>query len=277
MKIKIFTIISLIAAVLCYIFPFLTFKDYKSINGFYLITSLFKRKELHKLTENIQTYVFTSTSVPLLVTFLLFITAIALVVYYHFGKSSKALSGALGAVICAVISYGIQLSNSQTSITDFFGTILLELKTGDGNTIFKTSDITSQTGLGAKLLVIVSFVSLIFVAVLKIMDTRERNKGDNIQTPWTMAIKQFKRNKLAIVGLFLISFLIIICFYGPVFSKYPLLKTDIIMAKLKPGPGHLLGTDSSGRDILTRLMYGGRISITVALLPYCWKYFWVLL
>ncbi|WP_242835251.1 MULTISPECIES: oligopeptide ABC transporter permease [Eubacteriales] len=78
-----------------------------------------------------------------------------------------------------------------------------------------------------------------------------------------MAIKQFKRNKLAIVGLFLISFLIIICFYGPVFSKYPLLKTDIIMAKLKPGPEHLLGTDSSGRDILTRLMYGGRISITV--------------
>ncbi len=263
MKIKLCTMISLFAAVLCYILPFLTFKDYSSINGFNLITSLFERKELHKLTENIQTYVFTCTSVPLLVTFLLFITAIIFLAYYHFRKSSKALSGALGAVICAVISYGVQLSNSQTSITDFFGTILLELKTGDGQTIFKTSEITSQTGPGAKLLVIVAFVSLIFVAVLKIQDTRELNKEDNIQTPWTMAIKQFKRNKLAIVGLFLISFLIIICFYGPVFSKYPLLKTDIIMAKLKPGPEHLLGTDSSGRDILTRLMYGGRISITV--------------
>ena len=140
----------------------------------------------------------------------MFIAAIAFLAYYHFRKSSKALSGALGAVICAVISYGVQLSNSQTSITDFFGTILLELKTGDGKTIFKSSDIASQTGPGAKLLVIVAFVSLIFVAVLKILDIRERNKGDNIQTPWTMAIKQFKRNKLAIVGLFLIFFLIII-------------------------------------------------------------------
>ncbi len=263
MKIKILAILALFAAVLCYILPFLTFKDYSSINGFALITSLFKRKELHKLTENIQTYVFTSTSVPLLVSFLLFIAAIALLAYYHFRKSSKALSGALGSVIGAVISYGVQLSNSQTSITDFFGTILLELKTGDGKSIFKSSDITSQTGPGARLLVIVAFVALIFVAVLKILDIRERNKGDNIQTPWSMAIKQFKRNKLAIVGLFLITFLIIICFYGPVFSNYPLLKTDIIMAKLKPGPEHLLGTDSSGRDILTRLMYGGRISITV--------------
>jgi ABC-type dipeptide/oligopeptide/nickel transport systems, permease components len=263
MKIKIMTIVSLLATMFCYIIPFLTFKDYSSINGLNLITSLYGRKELHKLYPNVQTYVFTSTSLPLLVAFLLFIITFILILYYYFKKSQAALNGALAFITVAVVSYGIQLSNSQTSVTDFFGTMLLAMKVAGGKTIYKSSDIVSQTGSGARLLVLLSFISLIFVTILKIQDRRERNRGNNIQTPWTMAVKQFKRNKLAIAGLVLISLLIIICFYGPVFSKYPLLKTDILLAKLKPGHEHLLGTDSSGRDIFTRLMYGGRISITV--------------
>nr|WP_242842107.1 oligopeptide ABC transporter permease [Ruminiclostridium cellobioparum] len=95
------------------------------------------------------------------------------------------------------------------------------------------------------------------------LESAERNKGNNIQTPWSMAIKQFRRNKLAILGAVIITLLVIVCFYGPVFSDYSLLKTDIIDAKLKPNATHILGTDSSGRDILTRLMYGGKISIAV--------------
>jgi peptide/nickel transport system permease protein len=263
MRIKLLTTISLLAAIACCFLPFLTFKDYSSITGINLVTTIFRRVDLKKLTQNVQSYVFTSTSLPLLVTLLLLITAIVLVMYYHFRDSRHVLTGALAAVACAVVSYGIQLSNSQTSVTDFFGTMLLSLTASDGTRIYKPSDIVSQTGAGARLMVIFLFTSLIFVSVLKILDRIKRNKGDNIQTPWVMALRQFKRNKLAIAGLFIIALLVIVCFYGPVFSSYSLLKTDILLAKLKPGPGHLLGTDSSGRDILTRLMYGGRISITV--------------
>nr|WP_242656551.1 oligopeptide ABC transporter permease [Ruminiclostridium hungatei] len=78
-----------------------------------------------------------------------------------------------------------------------------------------------------------------------------------------MAMRQFVRNRLAIIGAAIIILLIILCFFGPVFSNYSLLKTNILTAKEGPGMEHLLGTDGSGRDILTRLMYGGRISLTV--------------
>jgi len=262
-SIKNLTIISLILTVTCFFLPFLTFKDYRSISGIKLITRIFKRIELNKLSPNAQNYVFKSTSLPLLVTFFLFILTIGLIVYYIIKKNSTILATAVATSSIATVFYGIQLANSQTSMADFFGTLLITLKAADGKMIFKPADLYVQPGLGARLLVVFCFVSLIFVIALKVLDRVEMNKGDNIQTPWTMALKQFRRNKLAIVGIFLLATLVIICFYGPVFSKYSLLKTDILISKEKPSLAHIFGTDSSGRDILTRLMYGGRISITV--------------
>ncbi|MHB8066174.1 MAG: oligopeptide ABC transporter permease [Ruminiclostridium sp.] len=262
-KIKILTLVSLLLAISCYFIPFLTFKDYQAINGMKLLTELYNRIELDKLTQSAPTYVFMSSSIFLLVTLFLFLLTIGLIIYYFVINNHRVLSAAVVTVSIATLSYGIQLSNSQTSITDFFGTMLLSFKASDGTLVFKPSEISSQTGLGSRLLVLLCFISLIFVIYLKVLDKIERNKGNNIQTPWTMAIKQFRRNKLAIAGIFIIAALVIICFYGPVFSQYSLLKTDILIARQKPGIGHILGTDSSGRDIFTRLMYGGRISITV--------------
>lgn len=261
--IKYLSIILVILSAACYFLPFLTFKDYKSINGLSLLTNLYKRIELEKLSQSAKTYVFNSNSIFLLFTFVFFLITLGLLVYSLAKKSEKALSGAVASIMAGVVLYGIQLSNSQTSITDFFGTMLLATKTGDGKTIFKSSEIAAHTGLGARLLVIFSILSLFSVLVFKMLESAERSKGNNIQTPWSMAIKQFRRNKLAILGAVIITLLVIVCFYGPVFSDYSLLKTDIIDAKLKPNAAHILGTDSSGRDILTRLMYGGKISIAV--------------
>ncbi|HOJ08992.1 MAG TPA: ABC transporter permease [Clostridiales bacterium] len=91
----------------------------------------------------------------------------------------------------------------------------------------------------------------------------ERNRQDLIQTPWSIALRQFRRNKLALVGMGILAIFIILCFYGPVFSNFALLETKVTIAKQKPSFKYIFGTDAIGRDIFTRLMYGGRISLTV--------------
>lgn len=54
-------------------------------------------------------------------------------------------------------------------------------------------------------------------------------------------------------------------FAGPLFSPYTSNDIDVTIMKQAPGLAHLLGTDAYGRDVLTRLMYAGRISLTVGL------------
>jgi peptide/nickel transport system permease protein len=261
--IKILSFVFLLLAASCYFMPFLTFKDYHSFNGINLLTNLYKRIELVKLKEGVKTYVFSSNSVFLLVTFILVLLTIGFIIYNLIKDNAKSLTASIATISLAVVSYGIQLANSETNVTDFFGTMLLATKMSDGNTMFKPSEIVALTGIGSKLLVVFIFISLFLILLLKALDHHDRNKDHKVQTPWSMAFKQFRRNKLAIVGVVIIVILVIFCFYGPVFSKFPLLKTDIILAKEKPSIDHILGTDGSGRDIFTRLMYGGRISITV--------------
>lgn len=70
-------------------------------------------------------------------------------------------------------------------------------------------------------------------------------------------------NKTTKIYLSLILIIAVVCFIGPIISPYSLLETDISNAFSPPGLSHPLGTDSSGRDILTRLLYGGRVSISV--------------
>ena len=53
------------------------------------------------------------------------------------------------------------------------------------------------------------------------------------------------------------------CFAGPLLSPYSLLQTQIESALQPPSLRHFLGTDAVGRDIFTRLMYGGRVSLIV--------------
>lgn len=88
---------------------------------------------------------------------------------------------------------------------------------------------------------------------------------ERILSPWTMAMKRFLRNKLAIIGLVALSVIIILCVIGPMISPYEILETKILNAKKPPSAQHLLGTDVAGRDVLLRILYGGRISLTVGL------------
>ncbi|OOB79725.1 MAG: ABC transporter permease [Epulopiscium sp. Nele67-Bin001] len=110
---------------------------------------------------------------------------------------------------------------------------------------------------------------------------------EKVVTPGQLVRKRFLRNKLAIVGVFILLGMFLFSFVGPVFSPYgeytmfyftaegeefssedtkgydPAGSGVTIANKQFPSRTHLLGTDKDGRDIFTRLMYGGRISLTI--------------
>ncbi|MCZ8522279.1 MULTISPECIES: oligopeptide ABC transporter permease [Paenibacillus] len=82
---------------------------------------------------------------------------------------------------------------------------------------------------------------------------------------WRQSLRQLRSNRMAMLGLGFLVFIMLFCLLGPLFSPYSsgLVNTGLI--KAPPGARHWLGTDQLGRDILTRLMQAGRISITVGL------------
>ncbi len=89
--------------------------------------------------------------------------------------------------------------------------------------------------------------------------------------PWREAAGRLFKNKLAIVGLVLVSLLLFAGIFGPFLAPWPYQVQDLqaIFANggrpLPPlSPNHILGTDQLGRDLLSRLLDGARISVTVA-------------
>ena len=119
-------------------------------------------------------------------------------------------------------------------------------------------------------------------------------------SPTRMLLRRFFRSKLSIAGLVMLVALFAFCWLGPVvYSRWGEIETDRtgsieyvdytvdadeiagfdggdfiqiivtdngINALAKPSADHLLGTDEQGMDIFTRLMYGGRLSLTISFL-----------
>ena len=75
---------------------------------------------------------------------------------------------------------------------------------------------------------------------------------------------QLKKNKSAMIGLGIILFFILIAFAAPVTAPFDPLEQDIDKRLSPPGTnGYILGSDDFGRDILSRIMYGARISLLI--------------
>jgi len=67
-----------------------------------------------------------------------------------------------------------------------------------------------------------------------------------------------------LIGLALLLLLVLLAVLAPWISPHDPIAVDADHARLPPGPGHLLGTDELGRDVFTRVLWGGRISLPVA-------------
>ena len=84
-------------------------------------------------------------------------------------------------------------------------------------------------------------------------------------SPWRDAWQRLRRNHLAVFGGGVLLTLSVLCVIGPWFSPYGYEQTDLYNTFSPPSFQHWLGTDQLGRDLLTRLLCGGRISLMVGL------------
>ncbi len=81
-----------------------------------------------------------------------------------------------------------------------------------------------------------------------------------------LRIRRFTKNKAAVFGLIVVLLVIVLAILAPVLTSYDPLALDTVN-RLKPCSGeHLFGTDTMGRDVFTRVLYGARISLTVGFL-----------
>lgn len=91
---------------------------------------------------------------------------------------------------------------------------------------------------------------------------RSRRRGTS---QWTTAWREFNRNRLAVLGLYLMAALYLVTLLAPYLARYdPAAIGDVVSTRfLPPSFEHLMGTDRFGRDVFTRALYGARISLSI--------------
>ena len=84
---------------------------------------------------------------------------------------------------------------------------------------------------------------------------------------WSDAWLRMRRSHTAVIGMVMFAIILVVCYGAPFYIDYEtqVIGTDLTMVRKFPAEGHLLGTDEVGRDILARIIWGGRTSITIAL------------
>lgn len=81
--------------------------------------------------------------------------------------------------------------------------------------------------------------------------------------PWREAWREFKKNKIAVIGFCIVLFFILLAVFAPWIAKEGINEQDMANRLLPPSGDNWLGTDDLGRDILSRVIFGARISLWV--------------
>lgn len=89
----------------------------------------------------------------------------------------------------------------------------------------------------------------------------ETNKTETEESYFRLILNRFLKHKLAVVGLVLFSLIVLMAIFAPVLAPHD--PYEVGMSYEKPSSEHLLGTDQSGRDVLSRIIYGSRVSLAV--------------
>ena len=76
-----------------------------------------------------------------------------------------------------------------------------------------------------------------------------------------------RENKTAVISFFLIILMILAAVFAPYLTPYKENDMDLLHRLSPPSAEHLLGTDEGGRDVLTRLLYGARVSLLIGVVP----------
>ena len=78
-------------------------------------------------------------------------------------------------------------------------------------------------------------------------------------------LRRFLKNKLAMIGFVFLILFVLTAIFAPILTAYARDSIDLMSIESHPSLKHILGTDELGRDVFTRLLYGGRVSLAVAI------------
>ncbi len=78
--------------------------------------------------------------------------------------------------------------------------------------------------------------------------------------------RRFRRNKLAVFGMAIAIFLVLVAIFASFIAPYDPALINPIERLQMPSPAHLFGTDNFGRDLLSRIIYGARVSLLISLM-----------
>lgn len=93
------------------------------------------------------------------------------------------------------------------------------------------------------------------------ISTKESRSQNLTSIVW----RELRKNKMAIIGMVILGLLILVAIFAQVLAPYDPYKPDYANVKQPPSATNILGTDELGRDVLSRLIFGTRISLMVGL------------
>ena len=95
------------------------------------------------------------------------------------------------------------------------------------------------------------------------MDLEKIQQGRSL---WQDALSRLMQNHLAVFGLCVVILLILVAIFADVIAPYSYQEQNLVLGASPPSSDHWLGTDTLGRDLFTRILYGSRVSLMVGVL-----------
>jgi peptide/nickel transport system permease protein len=103
------------------------------------------------------------------------------------------------------------------------------------------------------------------VAVIASKEKSQKLKSSLKKQQRQLLVRRFFSNKLMVIGSIIFVFLILVASIGPFLMSFDPYEMKVVERLQAPSAVHLLGTDEYGRDLLTRIVYGARVSIGIGL------------
>ena len=95
---------------------------------------------------------------------------------------------------------------------------------------------------------------------------RKKKKPLSEYSSWELVGYRFRKNKLAMLGVFMFMFILLVTLFAPLFVPYEkVIEQDVVDKLQGPSSKYIFGTDELGRDLFARVLYGGRVSLLCGL------------
>lgn len=91
----------------------------------------------------------------------------------------------------------------------------------------------------------------------------DRTQIRELPSPGILALRRFLKHRLAVIGLVILVIIVLSALFAPWLTAWEPNQVDLRARSEPPSRDHLLGTDRTGRDVLTRTLYAGRVSLMV--------------